>query len=312
MITAMSSAQKSSFLGQKRRELVHAAKRIRRDSSPENFHAARVATRRLRAALRVLEESDREEPRERAVDVRRLARRLGRVRDLDVVLDRVNAFARDHAREGSDDLAAFYEEMRAQRKRARRRVLRTLSSEGFSELTKNLRTLARELEHSGEAVSELGRSLLFARGRELLALNIDATNAGSAALHRYRVRIKRFRYVLELSPSSTHLATELLAQAKHAQDQLGLLNDAFVAEARLARFVEEQPRYQNSVALARFAAACRDDQVRCRADLPAVNATFRAALAAFLAEEERATQHGGPGITAVRSTPPVLGRVARR
>jgi CHAD domain-containing protein len=302
----------SSFLGQKRRELVRSAKRIRRDPTPENFHEARVATRRLRAVLRVLEQSQKEQVRDRAVAVRRLARRLGRVRDLDVVLERVRTFALDRAAEGSRGLAAFSKEARSQRKRARRRVIRRLKGKEFSELKRTLRSLDRRLADSGEAIAELGRSLVVAHGRALLARDVDPTTGRSEDLHRYRVRIKRFRYVLELSPFSTDLAARLLAEAKHAQDELGALNDAFVAEALAERFLEEHPRYATSNALTRFVAVCREDQEKRRADLPGVNTRFRAALATFLAEEENLAEHVGPGLAAVRSAGPVLKRAAER
>jgi CHAD domain-containing protein len=305
----MGHAVKSSVLAQKRRELVHAAKRLRRDPSPDNFHAARVATRRLRAALRVLEGGHEEQARVRAVAVRRLARRLGRVRDLDVLLERVETFALDHAAEGSSGLAAFSKEARSQRKRARRRVVRMLESRAFSQLKKKLRSLASHLEESGE-VTELGRSLVLTHGRELLALDVDPMAASAEDLHRYRVRIKRFRYVLELSPASTHLSTLLLDQAKRAQDLLGTLNDAFVAEALVKAFLETHPRYQNSASLTRLVVGCRAEQERCRADLPAAQTSFRAALAAFLAEDENRAAHVGPGLTSVRSSEPFLKRTA--
>jgi CHAD domain-containing protein len=306
----MANAVKSSVLVKKRRELVHAAKRLRRDPSPENFHVTRVATRRLRGALRVLEASHEEQARARAVAVRRLARRLGRVRDLDVLLQRVETFALDQATEGSSGLAAFSKEARSQRKRARRRVIRMLESNEFSQLKKKLRSLARRVQESREAVTEFGRSLVLAHGRGLLALDVDPATASSEDLHRFRVRIKRFRYVLELSPTSTHLSTLLLAQAKRAQDLLGVLNDAFVAEARVLAFLEAHPRYRNSLALTRLVAACRAEQERCRADLPAAITSFRAALAAFLANEENRTGHVGPRLTAVRSSEPALKRTA--
>jgi CHAD domain-containing protein len=309
----MSRAGKPSFLAQRRRELVRAAKRILREPTPEDFHATRVAARRLRAALGVLEESQHEKAHERAIVLRRLGRRLGRVRDLDVVLARVKAFSSAQAAEASRGLAAFAKEARSKRTRARRRAARMLESKEFDELGRKLRTLSYRLEDSGETVAELSRSLVLSRGRRLLAVDIDPRTAGSEDLHRYRVRIKRFRYVLELSASETNLSTLLLDQARRAQDQLGVLNDAFVAEARVKVFLAESPRHRGSVALARLAAACRDDQARARADLPAVTTSFRAALAAFLAEQEGLAERVGPGVRAVRSPrPSSQARAARR
>lgn len=291
----MSSSTKSPSIARQGRELVHAAKRIRRDATPDDFHDARVATRRLRSALRVLEESQADSARLRAAEMRRLGRRLGRVRDLDVLLARVNDFAVGGA-EGSHDLTALSKDLRSRRASARRRVVRLLEN---GRLRKKLRVLAKELEASDEAIAGLGRSIVLARARRLLALATNPATASEEELHRYRIRVKRFRYTLELSVGGGR-AAQLLDEAKRIQDQLGLLNDAFVAEAMVKSFVDSYPQHRNSAELSALAAACREGQVRRRADLPEPTTAFRATLAAFVAERESELEHGGPGLAAVR------------
>lgn len=278
-------------MGRQCRLLARAAERIRRDAAPEDFHVARVATRRLRSALRVLEESDAPKAHRRALEVRRLGRRLGRVRDLDVALARVKELAPVTARD--EALDAFVKHVRARRAKARLRVVRLLDSNDFARLRKKLRSLDRHLDDSAATVAKPSRSMVLAQGR-LLEVDLAPTVATQEELHRYRIRVKRFRYTLELSVAKSELVARLLDGAKHLQEQLGLLNDAFVAEAMVERFTKEQPRYRESTALLALRTACHDEQAQRRAELPAVLTSFRRALAAFLVEQ------GGPGLRSVR------------
>jgi CHAD domain-containing protein len=297
----MTSSKKESSVLRRRRDLVRAAKGIRRDANPKDFHAARVATRRLRSALRVLAEADDAKARARAAEIRRLGRRLGRVRDLDVLLARVEAFAAGGRPESSGDLAEFSKKLRSRRADARRRVVRAIESKDFDRLKKKLRRLAHEVDRStGSTVTTLGRSLVLARARRLLALGTDPATASEDELHRYRIRVKAFRYTLELSTVGSSLARRLLGEATRVQEQLGLLNDAVVAEAMLKEFVEEHPRYRSSATLHALAAACREDQTRARAGLPEPLTTFQSVLAAFVAEREGEAAPVGPGLASAR------------
>src|SRR5262249_48222137 len=71
----------------------------REGNDPEGVHDMRVATRRLRTTLHLLEEIplfSRKHLRLLRRGLRSLARRLGAVRDLDILLERVQGYATTH------------------------------------------------------------------------------------------------------------------------------------------------------------------------------------------------------------------------
>lgn len=94
--------------------------RLERKPDPDAIHDLRVATRRLRAALRHLEPCFRaEEARGLRATARQLASLLGEARDLDILMKNL---ARDAARPGSP-FAGLVARLRAQREDKLRRAL---------------------------------------------------------------------------------------------------------------------------------------------------------------------------------------------
>lgn len=282
----------------RRRQLAHAAKRIRRSATPEDFHAARVATRRLRSVLRVLEQAHDDGVHRRARELRRVGRKLGRARDLDVVLATVKALAASHGLAGSADVAAFRKDVRSNRARARRKVVRMLGGKRFRRLKRKLRELTPQ--RGGSAASVEAR--VHAHAARLSRIEIDPLAAGDDELHRYRIRTKRFRYTLELTTTHTELTRRLLDQAKRVQEQLGSLHDAFVVEALVKSFASEHRPYRESNDLAQLAAAFRVEQGRMRAELAGTLTDFRRDLA-LLATEGAAPAQRGPGVSSARPVP---------
>lgn len=95
-------------------------RRLERSPDPDAIHDVRVASRRLRAALRHLEPCFRKRhARSLRAAVRKLARMLGEARDLDILMENV---ARDAARRGSP-LARLAARLRAQRAGRLKRAL---------------------------------------------------------------------------------------------------------------------------------------------------------------------------------------------
>src|SRR5437588_3817420 len=101
---------------EKLREL---APRALREGDPDAIHDARVATRRMRAALRLIKPviSD-EQRRPLARVLRRLRRRLGPRRDLDVMIGHLQSLKR--ARSHSAAIEWFSRRLQEQRDAARR------------------------------------------------------------------------------------------------------------------------------------------------------------------------------------------------
>ena len=112
---------------------------------PEALHDMRVATRRMRAVLRVLQPYL---AGQKADEVRRgvrdVTRALGGVRDLDVLIEHAQRFQAGlsvEQRDGMDDLLA---EWQSQRKGMRKRLVRTLSSGEYKRFKKRMEKFLAE------------------------------------------------------------------------------------------------------------------------------------------------------------------------
>ena len=94
---------------------------------PEGLHDMRVATRRMRAALRIAEPYLSGKAVARVGrDLRQVARALGAVRDLDVLIEHARQFRYELPAEQQADMDGLLAVWEAARKRARRKLLRLL------------------------------------------------------------------------------------------------------------------------------------------------------------------------------------------
>jgi CHAD domain-containing protein len=94
--------------------------RLERVPGAETIHNTRVATRRLRAALRHLEPCFMAQESERLrLEVRRIARLLGQVRDLDILMENLAA----DARHKGSPLAMLLERLAARRQKTLERSI---------------------------------------------------------------------------------------------------------------------------------------------------------------------------------------------
>jgi CHAD domain-containing protein len=194
------------------------------DRDPEYLHQLRVGMRRLRAALRVFEETL------RMVDVRalrRMLRELGRAagpaRDWDV-----------HARRLPSRLRPAAERRRRSAYAALRRVLRA----------PQLWPPPRGIVSAEVALPLFARVALEKAEREVRKRGdrLDWTRAGKR--HELRIRLRRLRYAAEFLrgafPESD--AEPLIASLKRLQELLGALNDLEVARRLQSELTGEKPR----------------------------------------------------------------------
>jgi CHAD domain-containing protein len=222
----------------------------------EALHDMRVATRRLRTALRLFRDAL---PTDAVTEVndglRWLAAELGVVRDLDVQLERLAELrARAVDEIGApgtvidpaalEPLAVLLKERRGV---ARSQLLRSLDSPRLPALYGALEQLAaRGLadlpEVAGTPALTALPPILERRFRafERRARVIDEGEAPAMLLHEARIRAKRLRYAAEFAtPLYGGRASALVAAIKRTQDLLGLHQDAEVAIADLRTLAEE-------------------------------------------------------------------------
>jgi CHAD domain-containing protein len=209
---------------------------VRLDVDPEGVHQARVATRRLRSDLRtfrpLLDEGWALALRD---ELGWLAEILGRVRDRDVLLERLRRRAEGlppaHERDTSRILAALEQD----RDTAYAELLETLRGERYVALLDRLVDAAREPAFlaEGEAPAAEAVPPLLRRPWRSLARSVKKVSAAAAdeELHAIRIRTKRVRYAAEaVAPVVGKPARSFAAAAAQLQDVLGDLNDAVVAE----------------------------------------------------------------------------------
>ncbi len=198
---------------------------------PEFVHQARVAVRRLRSAARLIGKAagwpeiiDR--------DLRWIARRLGAVRDWDV-LQAQTLPALIAAVPAAAPIAAAVAPLRRRDDAALREALAG---------ARYARLALRLMRWSGTTAAEDSPPLAATAGERLARLQRRLLDSASFFIalpekqqHRVRIRTKRLRYALDLfacalpvKPTRRHV--EQLAQL---QDELGALNDAVVAAQRV-------------------------------------------------------------------------------
>ena len=204
---------------------------VRLGEDPEELHDMRVATRRLRAALKLYKETlpKRAERYER--DLRFFAGALGDVRDLDVHLERLPGEASGNG-EILNEVFVALEERRTE---ARRRMLEALDSNRYERFVASFSgTLRRGRSPSPtgpilEAAPDLVRRRYKKVRKDARTLTGDSPPED---FHDLRKKGKRLRYALEpLQVLYGKPAEGLVELLKAVQDNLGDHQDLIVAAA---------------------------------------------------------------------------------
>ena len=222
----------------------------REGSDPEQLHAMRVATRRMRAAWRVFDSAYRPgRSRRMKGHLKEVAARLGSVRDLDVQIDGLRAYQASLAQGDRAAIAPLITAWEAERDDARVLLLRDLDSTAYHQwvnaythfvLSEGLGALPPLAPTSPTRVSEIAGSRIWHAYEEVRAYEPTLRWADLATLHQLRITAKRLRYAIEffreaLGPG----AAVVIARVVALQDHLGALHDAEVAGTRARSFLVE-------------------------------------------------------------------------
>jgi CHAD domain-containing protein len=201
----------------------------------DGVHHARVATRRLRAVLPLL---DPRISRKLVRAMRRLTRVLGPVRDLDVTLAIIGDLER--ARELPRAAAAtLRQSVVDERRHLRDAMIREIDRTDLQKIEKKV--LAAVHEHSAGATrADAAARLPDARARAArrAARLRDAIESAASLylpdrLHEVRIAVKKLRYSLEVVRELRRSrATARIRTLKRAQDLLGRMHDLEVLIAR--------------------------------------------------------------------------------
>jgi len=226
---------------------------VRQGRDIEAVHRLRVASRRLRTALRLFEECW--PPRHGKTwqrEIRRVTRSLGDARDADVqilfVEDQLRRCREANFPRGLNRLLLRLRQRRSDlQSRVVKRVARLAEGGVIDQMERDLAPLAGDPGKPSAPSRTLGiraEGLIQARLEELLAYEpFVARPACAVELHRMRIAAKRLRYCLELfDPLYNGRLEGTITTLKRIQDLLGLIHDCDVWQELLPRFLSKEQR----------------------------------------------------------------------
>ncbi len=234
----------------------------------EELHDMRVATRRLRAAMKLFEDALPERSRWLREELRHFAGALGAVRDFDVQIEEVKGVGGGDQEE-DEALAAIVAALGDRREAARGRLLEALDSDRYARFESSFAEMLRHgpeesqgvgtpgalsngsansssgMSAAGVSVLEAAPGLLGRRYRtwRKVAGRLDESSHPED-YHDLRKKGKRLRYALEFfSGVYGEKATgALVGPLKAVQDSLGRHQDAIVAADLLREIAVSTPR----------------------------------------------------------------------
>lgn len=213
--------------------------------TPEDVHQTRIATRRMRVALRLFGAL----LPERATtlltkELRWFARTLGAVRDLDVQTEALREHLRTADASAAQQLGGYELALRRDRVAAHERLHELFASERYKALMAEIAELLDDapspaaLRRWRSFTIRAGATHYLKRSRKRavkLGRKLDC-RAGSEALHKLRIRAKRLRYALEFFVEAYPDLGPPAKAAKALQDVLGEHQDARTARGRVLAY----------------------------------------------------------------------------
>ncbi len=221
----------------------------------EAVHNARVATRRLRAGLKVMEETvyEPEKIEKFRRKLRKIANSLSESRDSDVLLEHLDKYIASLPGEKLLGLDTFRQNIADKGEAEQRHMHKALDEKKTEKLlgkledflsnsVGNLRHLtSSQNEAAPTLVRHFSGSIIWRRYEEVLAYETRLP-APPAVLHRLRVACKHLRYTLEFFQDGLPGPSKaLVQQITEAQDYLGKLQDHQVALEKIEQLEKDQP-----------------------------------------------------------------------
>jgi CHAD domain-containing protein len=209
----------------------------------EGVHDMRVASRRLRSALRDLAHyfTGRKGPQKQ---LKEIARSLGAVRDEDVAIVALKRLRHqaEEAEEVSAGMKQLIEERHRRQELAREHLQLAISDEAINQFQEKFNAWLRsaaatrankvkeDSTHTGLTLREMAREVILSQYRELDGLSSSLFSPFDVEpLHSMRIAAKRLRYSLELfSPCFGEGSRALAKEIAELQTSLGELHDCDV------------------------------------------------------------------------------------
>jgi triphosphatase len=211
---------------------------------PEFVHQARVALRRMRSALRLLDRKHSDFPEYLANELRWVGQTLGAARDWDVLVESTLPAmvaatpSALHAR-----MRTLHRSALRRRDQEHRKAVAALSSARFARLALSLQAWTMTPAPKGGRLARRAPKVLARAHAQLFAAARQFAELSPERRHRARILAKRLRYALDvMSVALPAEATERYVKAlAELQDVLGALNDAAVARSSLKAASRHEP-----------------------------------------------------------------------
>jgi CHAD domain-containing protein len=212
--------------------LVRNLSKLSSHPEPESVHRARTCSRRVESLLALAPKHD-GNTKKLLKSLRRLRKKAGRVRDLDVQIAALQGLRISQAPAGKSQL--LYELVQ-DRARGLGKLEKSFDKETTSELRKRVRRAEKELSIPADIDPVAEALRLFSE---------VGSNGGALSekkLHQYRIAGKRARYLAELAGKNEQAQT-VVDQLKRMQDVIGDWHDWLELSARAEKLQKDD---QNS------------------------------------------------------------------
>ncbi len=212
----------------------------------EALHDMRVASRRLRSALRIFDPClPRKKLKLATKLVKGVTQALGQVRDQDVFLDYLEKAASEQT---EIEFGWIIDQEKTEREKLRVKMIKTLLKLNKNALSKALLDLCDSASKPSPKRRKICESLFASQAPEQVNERLVELEAISGAindpndingLHGMRIAAKRLRYTLEaFIPCFGEPLEKLINEVKNIQEELGVLHDCDVWIPRLERYKE--------------------------------------------------------------------------
>ncbi len=214
------------------------------DGDADGIHDARVATRRLRAALPLLSVSGATDWFEQVTPTATaLGKALGRAREEDEALRLLDEIERR-----SPGAAAAAATLRARllprQLRRRRQLIKTIESLDLETLDRLREMVRRQSGFRRWVVTRTRSALREAVGRRAGVAERKVHHAAGVYFpnraHRARIAIKKLRYLAELLEKTERVRKPSVRALRNAQEALGSIHDREMLLGRLSDLMEEE------------------------------------------------------------------------
>jgi CHAD domain-containing protein len=260
---------------------------VRQKGGTDPIHDMRVATRRLRSALDTFEAYYHYKAIKPFMKMlRKVARSLGAVRDLDVFRIKADTYAESLPEDSRSGLQALLNDWQGQLDDARAALIDVLDGQNYSQFVAEFAHFvttpdkdAIKIPHKERAmphrVRHIAPRLIYQRYEVVRAYETVLDDASLDTLHMLRIDAKRLRYMLESFEEVLGKEVKAVIEAsKTIQDHLGDLQDARVAGVLMSEYVREAGEQERTSAVLQYMAVREEEKQRLLAQVPQVWQAF--------------------------------------